>query len=71
DVKEEGFSISFVAPIDEMKREIQLPVRLVRRRQQKDGMHEYSVSFGEVEEVERLWLKCLVLRHMLEIGNEK
>ncbi|NNM83497.1 MAG: flagellar brake protein, partial [Burkholderiales bacterium] len=33
DVKEEGFSISFVAPIDEMKREIQLPVRLVRRRQ--------------------------------------
>ncbi len=71
DMKEEGFLISFAGRIDEMNREIQLPARLVRRRQQKDGMHEYSVSFGEVEEVERLWLKCLVLRHMLENGNEK
>ena len=72
--KDQQVRLSFQASVDELTSTLTLAGLIQHTRpaapghEWGDGMLEYGISFADVSDENKLWLKCLVYRHIAEGG---
>ncbi len=56
--------VSFQAEVDDMKKGFGIDARIEHEGEAEEGMLKYGVSFLDVPEGDKVWLKCMVLQRI-------